>query len=269
VQNLAAGSQSLQFNTTGSDNVALGFGANNNSTTAANNVGIGTNALRSSITGGQNVAVGRSAGFEILGSGNVVLGFEAGQNSVGSGNVFLGNKAGREETGSNLLYIENNNGSLPLIGGNFTSDRVGINRTIASLTNTFEVGGTASKATAGDWLANSDKRLKKNIESIDGSTALEKIGKLRGVTYLWDDNKTGTVRPTNIQYGFIAQELMEVFPENVTMDNQGYYQTAYGSYDAMYVEAIKELTARLSEKDEKIQELENRLDKIETMLNKG
>ncbi|MEM6700406.1 MAG: hypothetical protein AAF599_18525, partial [Bacteroidota bacterium] len=43
-------------------------------------------------------------------------------------------------------------------GGN----NVGINKTIGTNDNALEVNGNASKSSAGDWLANSDARLKKN-----------------------------------------------------------------------------------------------------------
>ncbi len=122
---------------------------------------------------------------------------------------------------------------------------VGIGRT--PTTNDLEVAGTASKTTAGSWLANSDERLKTNIQTIGGETALNKLNQLRGVTYNWNDTKTGIERPENIQYGFIAQELMKVFPEKVSLDANGYYQTAYGDYDALIIEAIKELNKRIKD----------------------
>lgn len=121
--------------------------------------------------------------------------------------------------------------------------RTGIGRNPA--TNRLEVNGTASKTAAGDWIANSDARLKKNIETYDSKEALEKLLRLRGVTYEWDDDKTGTERPEGKQLGFIAQEIQQVFPEKVTTDNLGYLQTGYGDYDAVYVQAIKELTNRI------------------------
>lgn len=116
-------------------------------------------------------------------------------------------------------------------------------------TNRFEVNGDASKTTAGSWLANSDRRLKTNITTILPQDALNKIIKLRGVTFYWNDNKTGNDRPKNLQLGFIAQELQEVFPEKVFTDKQGYLQTAYGDYDPVIFQAIKAL-------DDKIKNLE-------------
>ena len=151
-------------------------------------------------------------------------------------------------------------------------------------TNILEVNGDASKTTAGSWLANSDGRLKKNVETISEEKALDKILKLRGVTYQWDDHATGYKRPEGTQYGFIAQELMQVFPEKVSMDNLGYYQTAYGDYDAVFVQAFKALNNKiealqndntqlkeenelLKMKIEKISVLELRLEALETVQN--
>lgn len=131
------------------------------------------------------------------------------------------------------------------------------------------MNGDASKTTAGAWAANSDRRLKKEITSISGKSALDKIQQMRGVTYLWNDTQTGIKRPENLQYGFIAQELMEVFPEKVTMDNLGYYQTAYGDYDPIFVEAIKELKLEvdtLKEENDSLKKLIEKYKNLEARL---
>ena len=106
-------------------------------------------------------------------------------------------------------------------------------------TNEFEVNGNASKSSAGSWLGNSDARLKKDIQPLDD--ALQKIMQLKGITYQWNDNKTGIKRPEGIQMGFTAQNIKDIFPNEVSTDAQGFLQTAYGTYDALIVEAIKEL----------------------------
>jgi hypothetical protein len=131
---------------------------------------------------------------------------------------------------------------------------VGIGRT--PTTNLLEVNGNASKTSAGAFIANSDARLKKDIQPISGEEALNKLTKLEGVTYYWNDDKTGIDRPKEKQIGFIAQNIQKVFPDKVTKDKQGYLQTAYGDYDAIFVESIKAL-------NEKITQLTNRLDKVE------
>jgi hypothetical protein len=263
--NTATGSQSLKWNTLGSYNTANGFSALTDNVDGEFNTAMGYQTLYGNIGGDYNTAIGNQALFNLTGGNeNTVIGKSAGFNlTTATGNVFIGaNSGGVETTNGNLLYIENSSSTSPLIGGDFATDRVGINRPIALLTNTLEVGGEASKASAGDWLANSDRRLKKNIQKLEGSSALEKISKLNGVSYEWNDTQTGIQRPKGIQYGFIAQELMEVFPENVKLDKQGFYQTAYGTYDAFYVQAIKELKNQLDEKEKRIQELEEKVSQL-------
>ena len=112
-------------------------------------------------------------------------------------------------------------------------------------TNMLEVSGNASKATAGDWLANSDVRLKKNIQPLHSEMMLDKLLKLEGITYEWNDDTTEYTRPEGIQYGFTAQNIQQVFPSLVEEDNLGYLQTAYGTYDPMMVEAIRALDEKI------------------------
>ena len=169
-------------------------------------------------------------------------------------------RADDTSTDSRFNIFHNGTGNIMVVTGD---GKVGINRTPA--TNALEVNGDASKTTAGSWLANSDRRLKKNIEGIEGKTALEKIEQMRGVTYLWNDTQTGIKRPEKLQYGFIAQELMEVFPEKVTRDNLGFYQTAYGDYDPLFVEAIKELKKEMETLSEENQKLKDQLSKYESL----
>lgn len=145
------------------------------------------------------------------------------------------------KSNSNALFI--NNGRMGIGNRNPT-------------TNTLEVNGNASKATAGDWLANSDARLKKNITPFNN--ALEKLQQLKGVMYEWNDDKTGTDRPAGKQMGFTAQNIQQVFPQLVSTDAQGYLQTSYGTYDALYVEAIKALLQRIETLEQQVKTLQHR-----------
>ena len=61
----------------------------------------------------------------------------------------------------------------------------------------------------------SDRKLKKDIKPF--VSALDKINALSPVTYYYKNEKeSGINLPTNLQYGFIAQDLEIVFPELVT-----------------------------------------------------
>jgi len=70
---------------------------------------------------------------------------------------------------------------------------------------------------------------------------------LQGISYEWDDTQTGSKRPEGIMYGFSAQNIQEVFPTLVSSDHLGFLQTAYGTYDAMYVESIRALYNRIQQ----------------------
>ena len=75
---------------------------------------------------------------------------------------------------------------------------------------------------------------------------LNNLLSLQGITYEWNDTITGNNRPTGIQYGFTAQNIQAVFPTLVEEDHLGYLQTAYGTYGAMTVEAIRALNDKIT-----------------------
>jgi hypothetical protein len=251
----------------GTFNVLIGQGTGRDLTSGDANTFVGRNAGTLTTTGGSNVFLGYHCGRSNNGNDNVYLGRAAGELSTGSSNVFIGLHAGYNETGSNKLFIENSDAATPLIWGDFATNRLGVNR-VAS-TNTLEVGGNASKNSAGDWLANSDVRLKSHITALSGEEILNKMLRLQGISYEWHDDKTGTERPEGIQYGFTAQNIREVFPELVMEDNMGYLQTAYGTYDAMYVECIRVLTQQielLHQENIEIKKEMARIDRLEAKI---
>jgi len=130
----------------------------------------------------------------------------------------------------------------------------------------FQVNGGASKASAGSWNANSDSRLKKNIVYMNSEAMLAKVLEMKGVSYEWNDDKTGWERPEGVQYGFIAQDLLEVWPEKVTKGVKGYYETAYGDYDPMFVEAIKALNNKISNLKNENSQLESKNNALQEEL---
>ncbi len=78
-------------------------------------------------------------------------------------------------------------------------------------------------------------------DSASMAAHMHRLLALRGVTYEWNDDKTGSKRPEGIRYGFTAQNIQTVFPTLVEEDKLGYLQMAYGTYDAMTVEAVRAL----------------------------
>ena len=84
----------------------------------------------------------------------------------------------------------------------------------------------------GSITANSDARLKKNIERIEN--ALEKVGQISGYTY-------NTIYDEDRHAGVIAQEIDKVLPEIVNKGNDGLMGVEYGNISALLIEAIKDL----------------------------
>jgi len=119
--------------------------------------------------------------------------------------------------------------------------------------NNLEVSGLAFKTGGGQWATLSDRRLKKNISSMDGSDALEKINTLKPVEFDWINPKEHGGRSR--VYGFIAQEVEESFPEWVgeTSTNGKDVDLVSGlaksvdlpnDFNAYLISAIKELKLR-------------------------
>ncbi len=96
---------------------------------------------------------------------------------------------------------------------NLFTANVGIKRTAGS--NSLEVEGNASKSSAGSWLANSDRRIKADIQPI--GDALEKLSRVRLVDFRYTaDYRTAHPGVDGRRYlNVIAQEFAEVFPEHV------------------------------------------------------
>ena len=113
----------------------------------------------------------------------------------------------------------------------------------------IDVNGTI-RAT-GDVIAYSDRRVKDNIETIENG--LEKVTKLRGVSYTRNDIEDDTTK-----IGVIAQEVLEVLPEVVKQDDRGKYSVSYGNMAGLFIEAIKDLKAEINELKEEIKELKSK-----------
>jgi hypothetical protein len=116
-------------NSTGESNNFIGVGSGIYNTTGGNNTFLGCSSGYQNTTGYNNTFIGNFAGNKNqTGYNNTCIGYKAGEsNTTGNVNVFLGYQAGYFETGSNKLYIDNNDTAAPLIYGDFSTDKVGIN----------------------------------------------------------------------------------------------------------------------------------------------
>jgi hypothetical protein len=126
------------------------------------------------------------------------------------------------------------------------------------------------------WYGPSDARLKKEIKTISG--AVDLVKNLRGVNYYYDQDKYPDLNlPTGEQYGFIAQEIEKVMPnevrEAVFPGNQNvkgangkvepakdykFKTVAYTNIIPVLVEAIKEQQKQIEDMKQQIEDLKKK-----------
>ena len=83
--------------------------------------------------------------------------------------------------------------------------------------------------------ASSDRKLKKNIKTLNSKKVLE----MRGVSFDWKDSGL----PSS---GVIAQEIQEVAPELVN-ESEGTLGVSYGNLVGYLIEAVKDQQKQIDE----------------------
>lgn len=277
--NTATGSRALQGNTgSDSENTALGYGAlefaNNSQNTAVGaealindtsgfgNTAIGRQALPYNSGGSQNTAVGEYTLYNTPGGGlNVALGWSAGTNpqyttgvQTGSYNILLGPYAG-----GNFTSSESNNVTIANLGvaGDSGVVRIGLDANqdptcatdLACQTTTYIAGISGVTISGGSQvLINSSgqlgtilssRRYKEDIRDMGGAS--DGLLRLRPVTFRYKKPLDDGSKP--IQYGLIAEEVAEVYPDLVVRNKAGQVETVqYYKLDAMLLNEVQKLS---------------------------
>lgn len=243
-----------------------------------NNVGIGTVTPKAALhvtadSSGFNPSFTRTAVFE--NSGNVTLSLRTAnandlsllfERAVGDTGLRISSIQGGDMRIGRYRFTDNGSASssfylfLDVETGNF-----GIKRN--PLSNDLEVDGSASKTTAGDWLANSDLRIKTDISEIDNSK--EMLLKLHPVKFRYS-NEWRELNPSienKFYYNFIAQEYREVFPgsvkgsgEYLNGDSEEILQIDPYNAQIVAIKAVQELI-------EENNNLKNEIDELRSELN--
>jgi hypothetical protein len=98
--------------------------------------------------------------------------------------------------------------------------------------------------TAGTVLIQSDERFKENVEPV--GEVLPSLKSLEAVSYNLR-NRASRQKNDSERYGFLAQNVKEVFPELVHTDSEGYMYVDYIGLIPILVQSINELRAELAE----------------------
>ena len=141
--------------------------------------------------------------------------------------TWSGEKSFKIQAHSNSLYLQYTTNFI--VRNNTGNDR-------------FVVDNAGNGTFTANVTAFSDERLKDNIQTLENG--LDKVEQLRGVTYTRENKK---------EIGVIAQEVEKILPEIVLTanDEMGTKSVDYGKITSVLIEAIKELSARVKELENK------------------
>jgi trimeric autotransporter adhesin len=233
---------------TANDATLVGHQAGLNISSGISNTVLGSASAGTLTTGDHNTILG--AGTDVNAAGAVyrtVIG--AGASGTADNSVTLGRAAdkiivpGFISLGTTTPYSR-----LTIWGADTASSTLAFNVVNNASTTVFAVFDGGNAQLSGTLTQSSDVRLKTNVQSLDASTSLAAINSLTPVAYDWlDPNKGGTR-----QYGFIAQQVQQVFPNLVSTTSatsltpDGTLGLNYLGLIAPLVEAVQSLSSQLA-----------------------
>ena len=198
---------------------------------------------------------GSGASGTDIGGGDVTLASgKATGNAVGGSILFQTSNAGASGAtlqslttkmiilASGFVGISNTNPAVALhVGSSSTTDGTTLLR-LEDANSTCNFTADAGAPTCG-----SDRRLKTDIEDLDTNDILEKLVSLDTVSYHWKTDDTDSP----LQYGFIAQNVQEYFPnlvkEGEWIDGSQKLFLSMGGLMPYAVASIKELNLKLND----------------------
>jgi hypothetical protein len=227
----------------GSGNFFSGENAGNLTMTGKYNTATGAYALHSNTTGQQNTASGNGALFlNTTGNSNTAIGVNAGYNQTnGSNNIYIGNGLIGVAGESNVIRI-GRGATKTYIKGIYGST---VSSDVAVYINSLGKLGTLP----------SSQRFKEDIRDMGDATA--GLMKLRPVTFYYKPEYTDG--PRRLQYGLIAEEVAEIYPELVNYSEDNRPNTVY----YQFVNAM--LLNEVQKQHRKIEDLEARLARLEAL----
>ena len=305
--NTAVGGNALQGNTTGYQNTAVGYGAlaaNNgvystavgyealfNSSSGGVNTAIGAYALFNNINGGFNVAVGHETldnntggdfntatgvaalSLNTTGSYNIAIGSEAlSGNTTGSFNIAIGGGGSITTTSYN---IDIGNPGVPGDTGTIRIGAPGSGGGEGAQTSAFIAGIYGNTTSANNAVevmidsngnlgtTSSSRRYKEDIQ--DMADASNGLLRLRPVTFRYKKPYSDGSQP--VQYGLIAEEVADVYPDLVARSAGGQIETVkYQVLGPMLLNEMQKQGSTIAAQKEQIEAQAQRIRSLEERL---
>ncbi len=228
--NTAIGNAALRFNVSGDLNTACGSKALGSNTAGDRNAACGSGALYGNTIGHRNTANGyRALAYNTTGNDNTACGYRAGEDLTGDDNIAIGNGGVAGE--SNTVRVGNSTDHTRAFIAGIRGVTTGAADAIAVLIDSDGQLGTVS----------SSCRFKEDVRDMDGATA--RLLELRPVVFRYKPEVQDGERP--LEYGLIAEEVAEVFPELVVHDEEGKpFTVKYHLLSSMLLNELKQLSER-------------------------
>jgi hypothetical protein len=252
--NTAAGDGALTYNTTGAANTATGLNALASNTTGSNNTAAGDGALTYNTTGYDNTAVGLNAlSSNISGAHNIAIGYGAADSvsSSGSYNIHIGSGGATGDNGTIRIGTPGAQTSFYVAGVN-------------GVTTTNSAVPVLIDTTNGQLgVSSSSRRYKEDIQ--DMGEASRGLMQLRPVTFRYQKPFADGSKP--LQYGLIAEEVAEIYPDLVAYSADGQIETVkYQVLDSMLLNEVQRQQAEIEAQRNQMQDLQNQISELKRLV---
>jgi hypothetical protein len=250
--NTALGASAMLLNTSGNQNTATGVYALRANTTGLRNTASGYQALHANVSGANNVASGVNALLNnTTGTANTAIGYRAGRNATtGSHNIFVGSGAESSAGETNTIRV----GGSEV--GNLARQQ---NRTFINGIRGVTTEDTSRRQVLIDangqlGTETSSRATKQDIEDLGWYA--ERLLALHPVVFRYrQDVDRDPDAP--VQFGLIAEEVAQVFPELVVFDEEGRPETVrYHLLGSLLLEELRRQHQQLERYQARLEALE-------------
>jgi hypothetical protein len=208
-------------------------------------------ALWSNTTGARNTAIGDFALGNNNGNFNIALGDSAGAYlTTGSNNIAIGNYGEAGEAFTMRIGTAGTHTRAFIAG--IRGVTTGVADAIPVLIDSAGQLGTVS----------SSRRFKEDIHDMGDTT--ERLLELRPVTFRYKPEVQKGERP--LEYGLIAEEVAEVFPDLAVYDEEGKpFTVKYHLMSSMLLNELKKQAQKVADQETENDALKARMSRLESL----
>jgi len=276
-ENTANGSYALQMNTGGEQNTASGAFALANNTNGILNTAVGALALQGNTQGNYNMASGSwtlrgntTGNFNTAVGDGALINNSTGNNNTAIGSYSAGNVSGANSNNIHIgSYGASGDSATIRIGGNTAlGDTVTQTSFFASGIRNITTGQNNAVPVVIDsngqlGTVSSSRRYKEDIQDMGDSSS--GLMNLRPVTFRYKKPFDDGSKP--VQYGLVAEEVAEVYPDLVARSADGQIETVkYQLLDSMLVNELQKQSVTIASQKEQIQAQEQHINSLEERL---